>query len=529
MKEQPSEDAQDPSTVLSHLQHLHTVGQFREAADISAGLIARWPHFYPLYVIRGRSLLALGEFEAAVPPLLQALELHPGEKNALTGVAKCLRHLGRNDDALPYLAESYYLRPTAAAANILLRAAFNATEQDPELMFMLLRDFYPDYFANHPTHEIVITPFVAMAEWCAGRGIAMDEYDPGGEMRLRGADGTPVTPYFAPPVRFATIPAATVVAGLDWVIAPTGELLDGSGLTCLADSEMVPYGAPTAVPGASDPPRKRIMHARSRDTIHIDQDVVFLSAPRLHHFGHWIYDHLPRLIALRWPGRIPLKVFSLATLPRAHREALDHFGIQPDDLILGEDGQAYQFRSVTALQLGDTQRPAAGLAKFLHDALAIKHTPAPSGVRGGRYFLERSQTSRGRKIANQEEFQAILDEFGFQSVRRPELTVPQQDVLFSDASIILSPFGSDLVTYFQLRPGTDFIVLNFKDMEEVYPEIEQLALRYCALLGMRYHGIYCDIKEREGKILYHGDILVDCAALRRTLAEIVARHGERIQ
>jgi hypothetical protein len=228
----------------------------------------------------------------------------------------------------------------------------------------------------------------------------------------------------------------------------------------------------------------------------------------------------------RRPGRTPLKIFTLGALPSPHRETLARFGVEPAHLLEAlKVGEVYRFRSVTALCLGDTQRPAPELAKFIAGGLMLKKTPLPAGAPGGRYFLERSRTARGRDIINREPFQAVLDEFGFQTIRRPELSVAEQETLFSEASIILSPFGSDVVTFFQIRPGTDFVVLNFENMEQVYAGIEPIVPRYCALLGMRYHAIACGLLPRKGKMPYHGDMIVDCDALRRTLAQITAREG----
>jgi hypothetical protein len=508
------------------LQSLYEARRFQDAADLGASLATRWADSYHFHLLRGLALMELRHFEDAITCFEKALALKPGHHQAVESMAWCIGKVGRSDDALATFAEIFYTTPTHNTATALLRVAFDATEQDRPLMDMLLAYFYPNYFQRHPDHYIVLSRFTPFAEWCAANGVTFDTYDPGGDTYLTLPDGTPVPPYHAPPVQFAKVPGAGVIAGLDWLIAPNGEFLDGSGLTLFKKMTGQRFVGVAFVPFASDPPRNRVLHPRTKSEIHIDEDVLFLSAPLLHHFGHWVADHLPRLMAWRQAGKAPLKIFTLASLPEAQRETLAHFGVQAADMIEApEDGQFYRFRSITTLNLGDTQRPAPILPKFLYSGLALKKTPLSREIPGGRYFLERSQTHRGRDIANREELQAVLDEFGFEVIRRPELSVAEQDVKFSEASIILSPFGSDTVTFFQIRPGTDFVVLNFENMEQVYPDIEAVLPRYCALLGMWYHAIACGLAPREGKMLYHGDMIVDCGALRRTLTAIVARRA----
>jgi hypothetical protein len=523
----PGEQDQQPAE-LERLQRLHDAKQYQEVVDASAALIERWGESYRFHLLRGLSLMELRDFEGAISCFQKVQEMKPAEPRSVESLAWCLRKVGRIDDALPSFAEIFYTQPTYATATALLRVAFDCAEEDRPLMEVLLRFFSPDYFEQHPDHDIVMSPFVPFEAWCIANGIGFDVIDPGGNMYLSHVDGTPVEPYHAPPVKFATVPGASTIVGLDWLINPAGEFLDGSGLVLFKQLFGQRFHGPRFVAFAADPARDRVLHARAKGETYIDEDVLFLSAPLLHHFGHWIYDHLPRLMAWRRPGKAPLKLFTAASLPAPHRETLAHFGVQPADLIEAPAaGEHYRFRSATTLCLGDTQRPAPVLAKFLAGGLALKKEPLPPGAAGGRYFLERSQTARGRDIVNREALQAVLDEFGFQSIRRPDFTVAEQDAFFSEASIILSPFGSDVITFFQLRPGTDFVVLNFENMEEVYQGIEPIVPRYCALLGMRYHAVACGLVPRKHKMAYHGDMLVDCDALRRTLAGIVARRASR--
>ncbi len=217
-----------------------------------------------------------------------------------------------------------------------------------------------------------------------------------------------------------------------------------------------------------------------------------------------------------------LKMFALASLPKAQRETLLLFGVQAQDLIEGEEGIVCRFRSLTASLIPSLYSPILSTARFLYQGLALQRKPKAGGA---GYFLERSQTHRGRAIANLAELAEVLSEFRILTIRRPELSVAEQNALFSEAGIIICPFGTDLVTKFQVRPGTDLIVLQLNDLESVYAGIADYIVRYCAILGIRLHLIDCRLNVLAGKIKYHGDMFVDCAALREALLKIEARRG----
>ncbi len=354
--------------------------------------------------------------------------------------------------------------------------------------------------------------------WCENHGHPVIELDAAGEIALRDVDNLPVAPYWTDATRFTVIPEASVMAGWDFVMTAAGGALDYNPPSVESTGNLM--GAYTFVPSVANRARSRIFHPWTKDVTVIDADALFLGAPPAYHYGHWIYDFLSRLRAWRQAGRAPLKIFTLAGLPQAHRQTLTMFGVQPEDLIEGEIGRVYRFRSLTVgVPLSHTL-PVPATARFLYEALAVQKTPAAAG---GGCFLERSQTARGRAIVNAEELAAVLSEFQIRTVRRPELSVFEQNALFSEAGIIITPFGTDLVTMFQVRPGTDIVALQFPDMENVYEGIADLIVRYCAILGMRLHIVECSLAVREGKLKYHGDMIVDCVALRGILGKIQAR------
>lgn len=511
----------DYSQILKKsLERLHATRLYREGIISATALIEGQPDFYPAYVLRGVAHVTLGQHDAAIPDFRKALELKPGEPTSTFGLGGCLYVKGEADAAVPYLAEGYNATPDVATGTLLIRAAFSARVLDLELVKRVYRSAQTKFFSRHPSHDLLLSPYRAMSEWCAAHGIAPTEYDPGGEIEPTSASAYPVQAYQAPPLRFFTIPGAVAVAGLDWIIGSTGEVLDYGDLTLNAGGDM-PISYEFLVPYFPDPPRKRVLHAHPREVTEVDADAVFLSAPPQHHFGDWLIEYLPRLAAWRRSGEIGNKIFTTNSLPQHHRDVLAKFGVQRGDLIVGEVGKAYRFRSLTLPDAVTSTTPVPAMATFLYRALAAKRTPLPRGSGGGRYFLERSHNTRGRNIVNAQEMSRVLEAFGFQTIRRAEMTVAEQDALFSEAGIIITPFGTDVLTFFQLRPGTDLVILQFEDMHAAYGDVGNNMYRYCAILNMRAHPLACGSVAREGFRAHKADLIVDCEALRLMLERIV--------
>ncbi|MEP6855443.1 MAG: carbonic anhydrase, partial [Pedococcus sp.] len=50
---------------------------------------------------------------------------------------------------------------------------------------------------------------------------------------------------------------------------------------------------------------------------------------------------------------------------------------------------------------------------------------------------------------------------------RPEISIAMQNEMFQEAGVVVGAFGTDLVTLYQLRPGTDLVVLCFDNQTEL--------------------------------------------------------------
>jgi hypothetical protein len=527
-----SEDSTPPTgkellAQLSAVEDLHAAGRFREAADLSMRLIERAPNFNPSHVLRGRALVMLGDEVGGIASFGRALSIKPEDPVAIQFLVQCFFNMKRPQDAIPPLAQLFYDNRNYGTASTLIRAALLMPDADLQLIEEPLRFLFKEFFLKYPDFWLTLTKCVMLTDWCAANAIDFDIVEPGGAMNLVDGDGQALPPYDSPALKFATIPGGSVVGGLDMALAPSGEFLYPDDLKT-REPRRVPRGTAHMFPPVYwDLWHRRILNARVGQEIFVDKDVLLLTGAQKHHFGHWLIDYLPRLRYLSHVRGRRLDLFVSENLPAAHRQALARFNIQSADLFEARAGQEYRFRSVTVAHTPDGHRPAPSTVKFLYSALAAVQTPRSTGVSGRRYYLERSQTINGRSVINQGEFQALLDEFGFETIRRPELSIDQQNEKFSEADIILTVFGTDMYTLLQVPPGTDLLLLTPRNLEKALAGIEPIPARYCAILGMGFHSITCKLLERPQQPAYHGNVVVDCAALRETLVEVIARRSAR--
>lgn len=378
--------------------------------------------------------------------------------------------------------------------------------------FALAGEGFP---GNSRIEVVKVSPVVDFAAWRAGQDVR--ELEPAQEVTVTDSLGGAQHSYYSDAILAVAIPGAMVITGWDYVILPGGEVLGGCSYMDIG----LRFNGVSHIYSRES---RRAVHPWPRGIIKTDEDVVFLSAPAGHHFGHWIADFLPRLRA--W--RRPLKVAVPRDITQHQRDTLAMFGVREEDIFWCETGRRYRFRSVTVVRKDDMYRPNPAAARFLYDALGPDPATAPKRAVIGKYFyLERSGTQRGRYVANQEELAALLGEYGFAWMRRPEVAVPDQNELLQDAGIVLTVFGTDVFALYQLRPGTDLVALYPDTEKELGVRLGTLAITsVCATLGIRLHRVLCRVDQKAGvKDVYRQDLIVDCQALQECLDEIIERRS----
>lgn len=226
-------------------------------------------------------------------------------------------------------------------------------------------------------------------------------------------------------------------------------------------------------------------------------------------YYHWILDTLPRLLLLReYHPNIELIVLDQGyEFTRATMTAMGFNNIIPvskeqvlkiDNLILPE-------------LLSPSGHVNPKLVRLVRDELVQKlgnPDVVASAIHTRRIYVSRAQ-QRGRRVANQEALDILLDEYGFETIHFEGLGLAEQIALMQETAVLLSVHGANLVNLIFLPPQSKVIELISQTLHN--PAYWRLS----AVFHLQYYVLACETTEKEN-ISYHSnlDVIVDINALK---------------
>lgn len=450
------------------------------------------------------ALAALQALDLSSVDLMFAIRIMMAQGEALHALGRSVESAAQFRETLAKFVAADVLTPQTATMELLDLAMMIAIgARDLPALENLMKFSFPDFFST--PHQLKISQMAEIKAWCMSAGIKPLEHHAGQDITLDQTAGPDsIYRYTAEACWSVVIPGAEIIPGWDFVISPAGVVLHGANYAPLDCA--YPF-----LPHCIYVNTGELLHVWSAEAITIEDDALFMNCPESFHFGHWLVDFLPRLMAWRLPGHETQKLAIPANLPTKHREALAYFGVKPTDLIECAFAQRHRFRSLTVVSNGLYLNPNPKRITFVGNALACAPGPLPAGQPGRRLFLTRAVGTRS--VANAEAFQALLDEFGIETVDLAALTLAQQNNIFRDTEMVMGVFGSDLLAAYQLRPGTALIELiwNIKD--------DPIIIRTCAILGLRHHFEVAQVapQAQKKRRKMDVDIVVNVDTLRQRL------------
>ncbi len=346
--------------------------------------------------------------------------------------------------------------------------------------------------------DVTVSQHMAAAAWSQASGTptttiepAHIEADPHGRWR-----------YEAEAVTAVTVEGAEVFLGWDFVVTPSGVVLNDSGYTPLSMN----HSACPHYVGVD-----RVVHAWQPVAAEIDANVLVMTAPPDLFIGHWIIDFLPRLRTLPASGDIKLAI--PADLPQKLRDLLALFGIGPERLLPLARGGRYRFRSALAVHTGDPHKPSAATVRFVGKAL---RQPAPADAPPLRLHLLRDTAARS--IVNRAEVDAVFARYGFETAALATLSIADQRERLGRAEMVIATYGSDLLANLFMPPGSHLIELNYDPQT-----LDAGAAPRSAFLGVHHHLLPCR-RAASSAVTGHrkdSDFHVDCVALDKLLRDIL--------
>ena len=346
--------------------------------------------------------------------------------------------------------------------------------------------------------DVAVSPHMPLTAWSQASGVALATIDPA----HAEADPHGRWRYEAEAVTALAVDGAEVLLGWDFVVTPTGVVLNDSGYASLA---MTHAACPHYV-GVD-----RVVHSWQPAAVDVDADVLVMSAPPDLFIGHWIIDFLPRLRAL--PAASDFKIVIPDELPQKLRDLLALFGIVLERLMPLPRGRRYRFRRALVVHTGDPHKPSAATVQFVGNAL---RAPEPTDVPRLRLHLLRDTAARS--IANRVEVDALLVRYGFETAALATLSIADQRERLGRAEIVIATYGSDLLANLFMPPGAHLIELNYDPAA-----LDAGAAPRSAFLAVDHHLLTCR-RAAHSAVTGHrkdSDFLVDCVALETLLRDIL--------
>lgn len=219
-------------------------------------------------------------------------------------------------------------------------------------------------------------------------------------------------------------------------------------------------------------------------------------------YFHWMTDALPRLRILELVGEAETPLVLPANLASWQRRSLELLGI--------DEQRCYRYRT-EALRVDRLvwPRPAAVTGHVPAWACEWLRTRLTrSGTTKTRRLYVTRNRERRRRVANEAELWACLEDHGFETIDPGMLPLDEQIIAFSEAAIVVGPHGGGLTNVLFGHGGT---VIELFEPTYVNP-------CFYALASRSNHAYWYIVGQTDGA----RDIVVDPNLVEETLGRIDA-------
>jgi tetratricopeptide (TPR) repeat protein/capsular polysaccharide biosynthesis protein len=281
---------------------------------------------------------------------------------------------------------------------------------------------------------------------------------------------------------------------------------------------------PGQLPGCDrhDPRQHRIFRQDALPPVErIEGTVAIIAGLSANVYFHWMVDILPRIEILRQGGwkweQIDRFVVNQCRQP-FQRETLTRLGI-PEYKIIESDRHPHiqADRLIVPSFGGDLGLPSPWVIEFLRQTFLkenVVSTPSPE-----RIYISRSKAGY-RRLFNEAEVVALLQDYGFVSVALEDLSLDEQINLFRNAKAIVAPHGSGFTNILFCQPGTQVVELVSPHYFRHYfgTISQQLGLKHYYLVGEPFHCSLLRTWMYVNPLI--ADIVIDLNSLRKILEKL---------
>lgn len=189
-------------------------------------------------------------------------------------------------------------------------------------------------------------------------------------------------------------------------------------------------------------------------------DHGFLLTGRFNDFGHWQLEILPKLKSYERyvdrTGEIP-RIITRPIASNWQRAILDLLGYPIDNLVFKDHNPIAVDRLIVPSHrsLSSTHPaayPSPSDIEYVSTRL-LEAIPNTESRYGERIYVTRDSAPR-RKVSNEAEMVSLLHDYGFERYDPGQYSIPHQISVFSDASVIVGPYGAGLTNMIYATDST---------------------------------------------------------------------------
>jgi capsular polysaccharide biosynthesis protein len=190
----------------------------------------------------------------------------------------------------------------------------------------------------------------------------------------------------------------------------------------------------------------------------VEGDVVVLCSDEPQSYGSFLFRVVPKVQAIRHLGLTDLPCIVYAK-PKPFTDLLDFCGIQADAIVLHDMEAVTEIDRAIVPCLRNQHAYLDPDSIEIYAELRASYGSPRTGrnVYVSRMGLNQSGRGASRVMVNEGELITRLEAMGFETIEPETLSVEEQIMTFSSASIIVGPSGSGMFNTMFCHPGTKVI------------------------------------------------------------------------
>ncbi len=245
----------------------------------------------------------------------------------------------------------------------------------------------------------------------------------------------------------------------------------------------------------------------------IDRDVFWITDTLSKNYFHWMTDALPRLFTIQ--GKVKNETL---LLPGAFvGEEYIGFSLKPffirDVQYIHETFRCKNLKMPT--HTAPTGNYNENVIRGLRSLYADYYQNARSDRSDNKVYISRGKSQK-RKIANEEECVAILEEYGFKTLYFEDHSFEQQVAIALDAQYLISNHGAGLTNMLFMKSGSS--VLELRKSEDTH---NNCYFSLASALHLKYFYQLCHSVNPDEDV-HTANLIVDCQRLRKNIEQMLA-------